>query len=130
MASIIEDFEIDADPDTVWAALRDFGALHERLARGFVVDTQLEGDVRTITFFNGMVARERLVGLDDVHRRLAYTVLGGRTEHHHAVAQVFAAGDGRSRFFWTTDVLPDAAADFIRPMMARGAEAMRQTFKA
>jgi hypothetical protein len=29
MASIINEVVIDADPSDVWAALRDFGALHD-----------------------------------------------------------------------------------------------------
>ncbi len=32
-------------------------------------------------------------------------------EHHHASAQVLPAGEGRSRFVWITDVLPDDLAD-------------------
>jgi len=66
MASIIKEVVIDAHPDEVWAALRDFGALHERLAPGFVVDCRLEEPgVRTVTFFNGAEAREILIGIDD-----------------------------------------------------------------
>jgi hypothetical protein len=45
----------------VWASVRDVGALSTRLAPGFVVDTRLEGDVRTVTFANGAVVRERIV---------------------------------------------------------------------
>jgi hypothetical protein len=36
-----------------WAALRDFGALHWRLVRGFVTDTRIDGQDRIVTFFNG-----------------------------------------------------------------------------
>jgi Polyketide cyclase / dehydrase and lipid transport len=56
---------IDASPDDVWAALRDWGALRERLTPGFVTDVQLEGDDRIVTFFDGSVVRETLVDLDD-----------------------------------------------------------------
>src|SRR4051794_8802906 len=59
MASIQKERTIEASPDEVWAALRDWGALHERLVPGFVVDTQLDGEDRIVTFFNGAVARER-----------------------------------------------------------------------
>ena len=58
MGSIRKEFLVDADAATVWAALRDFGAVHQRLAKGFVVDSKLDGDVRTVTFANGMTARE------------------------------------------------------------------------
>jgi len=41
MASIRKEVVINAKPETVWAALRDVGALHTRLVPGFVVDTKL-----------------------------------------------------------------------------------------
>src|ERR671921_946599 len=41
VASILKDIIIEADPDEVWDALRDWGALHRRLAPGFVADTRL-----------------------------------------------------------------------------------------
>jgi len=58
MASIHKDIAIDAHPGDVWAAVRDFGAVHQRLAPGFVIDARLEGDARIVTFHNGTVARE------------------------------------------------------------------------
>src|SRR4029077_11862942 len=72
MASIHKDIPIDAHPDDVWAAVRDFGAVHRRLAPGFVIDARLEGDARIVTFHNGTVAREVLVDCDDARRRLVY----------------------------------------------------------
>src|SRR2546428_12471359 len=60
MASIHKDILIDANPNDVWDALRDFGALHTRLVPGFVTDTKLDGDARIVTFANGTVAREIL----------------------------------------------------------------------
>ena len=39
MASIRKEILIDAPTEHVWAAIRDVGAVHERLAPGFVVDT-------------------------------------------------------------------------------------------
>jgi hypothetical protein len=132
MATIIEEVLIDARPDDVWAALRDFGALHERLVPGFVVDCRLDGDdARVIRFFNGAVAREVLVGVDDDARRLAYSVVAGPlgSTHHNASAQVLAEADGRSRFVWITDVLPDAVAPVIRELMGRGIGVVRQTLE-
>ncbi len=40
MASIHKDIPLDARPDDVWAAVRDFGAVHRRLVPGFVLDTR------------------------------------------------------------------------------------------
>ena len=42
MASISKDIYIDSPASQVWAAIADTGAVHEKLARGFVTDTVLE----------------------------------------------------------------------------------------
>ena len=94
MASIHKDILIDASPDDVWDAVRDFGALHTRLVPGFVTDTKLDGDARIVTFANGTVAREMLVDCDDTRRRLVYAIVSERIKQHSASAQVFADGDG------------------------------------
>ena len=61
MASIRKEVLIEAPPGDVWAAVRDVGAVHQRLARGFVVETKLDGDARIVTFANGFVVREMIV---------------------------------------------------------------------
>jgi hypothetical protein len=53
MASIRKEILIEASTEHVWAAVRDVGALHQRLVPGFVVDTRLEADARIVTFGNG-----------------------------------------------------------------------------
>ena len=75
MASIRKSLVVTAEPETVWAAIRDVGAIHERLARGFVTATALEDDTRLVTFANGMTVRERIVTIDDERRRLVYAVV-------------------------------------------------------
>jgi carbon monoxide dehydrogenase subunit G len=125
MASIHKSVTVGADPDAAWDALRDFGAVHERVVPGFVIETQLEGDERVVTFFNGARARERLVTIDDEHRRLVYTVLDGSLDlaHHQASVEIVPVDgpDGGSRVVWVTDVLPDDAAPLIESMMDQGA---------
>lgn len=133
MASINKEIRIDAPPDYVWTALRDFGAAHERLVPGFLVDGHLDDDgSRVITFFNGMVLREVLVGVDDTTRRLSYSAVEGPIEstHHNASAQVFEDGSGSSRFVWITDVLPDELAPPIDELMERGIGVIKQTLEA
>src|SRR4051794_7865092 len=100
MASIHKEILIDASPGDVWDALRDWGALHERLAPGFVVDTRLDGDDRTVTFFNGAVVRELLVDLDKEARRLAWSIVDGPYTHHNGSAQVLPDGNSGTRFVW------------------------------
>ena len=126
MASIRKDILIDASPDHVWDALRDFGALHTRLVPGFVTDTRLDGDARIVTFSNGTVAREILVDCDDQRRRLVYAIVNERIKQHSASAQVFAEADGRTRFVWIADVLPNEIAPYMDAQMDQGALAMQK----
>ena len=130
MATIRIEALIDAPADQVWDAVRDYGALHTRLVPGFVVDTTLEGDSRIVTFGNGVVARERIVGIDDNARRFAYGVVSERLSHHGASNQVLEDGEGRCRFIWIADVLPDAATETMEPMMRQGAAVLKATMEA
>jgi hypothetical protein len=128
MASIVKEFSLHANMNAVWDALKDFGALHTRLVPGFVTDTQLDGDVRTVTFANGSVAKEYLVGADDASRRLAYGIAANeRIRHYSASAQVLADGPG-SRFVWTVDVLPNELVPYISAQMDAGVAAMQKAF--
>lgn len=129
MASICKEFVVRAPADLVWDAVRDVGAVHERLAAGFVTDTVLEGDMRTVTFANGFVVRERIVDVSDAHRRLAYAAVGGRTSHHNASLQVLGEEDGLTRLLWITDLLPDDMRAPIAQMMELGAASMAQTLE-
>jgi Polyketide cyclase / dehydrase and lipid transport len=126
MAHIHKERLIRASAEDVWAALRDWGALHERLAPGFVLDTQLDGDDRIVTFFNGTVVRERLIDLDDQDRRLVWSIVDGPYAHHNGAAQVFAAGRGQARFVWVADLLPNELAEPTGQMMERGIDAVQQ----
>jgi hypothetical protein len=126
MASIHKDFPIDAPADGVWDALRDFGALHTRLAPGFVTDCKLDGEARLVTFANGTTARELLVDCDDERRRLVYAVISERVTQHSASAQVIADGEARCRFVWITDVLPHEIAPYVSAQMNAGAAAMQK----
>jgi len=130
MASIHREIQIAARPDQVWDAVRDIGAIHERLAPGFVTDTVLEdgGSARVVTFGNGMVARELIVDRDDAARRLAWSVVGGRMTHHNASLQIFAEGQG-SRAVWIADLLPHELGPVIGGMIAQGLEAMKKTLE-
>jgi carbon monoxide dehydrogenase subunit G len=127
MASIHKDISIDASPNDVWAAVRDFGALHTRLVPGFVLDTRLDGDARIVSFANGTVARELLVDCDDARQRLVYAVIGERVNQHSASVQVFADGDGRSRLVWFVDVLPNEIGPYMNAQMDQAALAMQKT---
>src|SRR5512132_3210334 len=129
MASIRREVSVTAGPAVVWDAIRDVGAVHERLAPGFVVDTKLEEGARLVTFGNGVVARELIVDVDDEARRLAWAVVGGRMTHHNASLQVFADGEGRSRVVWIADLLPNELASYIAGMIEQGMAVMTKTLE-
>ena len=125
---IRHDFVVRAAPDAVWDAVRDVGNVHTRLAAGFVADCALDGDVRTVTFGNGMTVTERIVSIDDDARRLAYSATGGRSDYHHASIEVHPTASG-SHIVWTTDVLPDEVGPAIRSMVEAGSQAVVATLE-
>jgi len=129
MASIHREVIVEAAPDLVWDAIRDVGAIHERLAPGFVVDTKLEPGARIVTFGNGVVARELIVDLDEAARRLAWSVVGGKMTHHNASLQVFADGEERTRVVWIADLLPSELAPYITGMIEQGMAVMKKTLE-
>src|SRR5437899_10712242 len=92
MASIHKDVPIDAHPNDVWAAVRDFGAVHQRLVPGFVLDARLDGNARIVTFANGTAARDLLVDCDDARPRLVSAVTSERAKQHSASVRVTADG--------------------------------------
>jgi hypothetical protein len=132
MASIRKEILIDARPEDVWDAVRDFGAVHERLARGFLTDTKLDGSARVVTFDDGTAAREHLVGIDDEARRLAYAIVESDRGivHYNGSAEVLPHGEDGTRFVWIVDLLPDDFADFIDGRMERGADAIKRTLES
>jgi carbon monoxide dehydrogenase subunit G len=126
MASIHKDILIDANPNDVWDALRDFHAVHQRLVPGFVLDSKADGDARIVTFSNGTVARELLVDCDEARRRLVYAVVTERVKQHSASAQVIPDGDNRSRLVWIVDALPHEIAPYMNAQMDQAALAMQK----
>src|SRR6476646_4020127 len=129
MASIRKERTIEAPPEQVWDALRDWGALHERLVPGFVVDTRLDGEDRIVTFFNGVTVRERLISSSDDDRRLVWSIVEGPYTHHNGAAQVLANDDGTTRLVWIADLLPDELAAPTDESMERGIETVKQTLE-
>jgi hypothetical protein len=106
--------------------------VHTRLVPGFLVAGECSGDERTVTFDDGTVVRERLVGIDDDERRLAYTVTESplHATHHNAYAQVYETGRRQTTFVWVTDVLPHELAAPIAAFMERGITTIKQTLEA
>jgi hypothetical protein len=130
MASIRREISIQAKPEAVWDALRDFGAVHRRVAPGFVVDAAMDGDCRRVTFANGSEAKELLVDRDDQARRLVYAVVDHpRIRQHSASVQVFAEGDADCRLVWIADLSPDEIGVYIGAQMDDAVILMKQALE-
>lgn len=130
MASIRNSFNVNTTAEAAWDAVRDFGAVHTRLAPGFVADARLEGDARILTFANGHIAREMLVDRDDDARRLVYAIPPNeRIGHYNAVLEVFAEADNRCRICWSIDLLPHALQPMIAAQMDLGIAAMQKALR-
>ena len=127
MATIRKDIPLKAPAERVWDVIRDVGAIHTRLAPGFVVDTRIEEGARVVTFANGLVARELIVTIDDEAKRLVYSVVGGAATHHNASFQVIPTADGQTSLVWITDILPDNVATPLGAMVDAGSTVIQRT---
>jgi hypothetical protein len=127
MATIRSELKTRASASDVWSAIRDIGALHTRLAPGFVTDTKLEPGARIVTFVNGTVLREPIVTLDDEARRLVWTHEGGRARHYNAALQVSELAGGLTSVVWTADFLPDDIAGYMSQTIEAGMAAMQRS---
>jgi len=130
MASIRREIQVEAGAEQVWDAIADVGAIHTRLAPGFVVDTRFEDGARIVTFGNGLVARELIVDVDHGSRRLVWSVVGGRPTHHNASLQVLAESERLSRVIWIADLLPDELASPIASLIDQGMAVMKKTLES
>ncbi len=130
MASIRREILVEAPAEGIWEAIRDVGAVHTRLAPGFVVVTLLEDGARIVTFSNGVVARELIVDIDEEARRLVWSVVGRRMTHHNASLQVLADGNRRSRVVWIADLLPNDFKAYVAGLIDQGMAVMKKTLES
>jgi Polyketide cyclase / dehydrase and lipid transport len=129
MGSIRKELLLDVPAAEVWDAVRDYGAVHQRMAPGVLTDTRVEDGARIVTFANGLVLHELIVDLDDAQRRLVWAAVRGRATHHNGVMQVFAEGEARCRLVWTTDFLPNELARDIDGLMELSLQATKKNLE-
>lgn len=128
MVTIVRDVALNLPAGEAWERLREVGKAHELFA-GVLVDGEIDGDVRTVTFANGMVVKEQIVGVDEAQMRVAYSVVDGPFSLHAASMQVVAEGEGASRVVWFSDFKPDALSEMVGPLMAAGLAAMKRNLE-
>ena len=73
MACIRKELLLDARPEDVWSAVRDFGAPHEKLVPGVLVDSRLEPGAQSILKHAACIGH-----------RFNSAILAGVTESNHA----------------------------------------------
>lgn len=129
MATIIRMIDLAADAADVWGRLSDFAGPQEKTFPGVVSHTTFNDGIRTITFANGMSVKERITGVNEQARRIAYGSVESRSEHHNASFQVLAGDGGQGcRVVWTTDILPDTLAPMVKTNMENGLQALSTVF--
>lgn len=130
MATITKSVDVALAPDQVWEAVSDWGHVHRRLCPGVLTDCRVEEGARTVTFANGLVAKELIVAVDHEDRRLVWAVVETQMlNHHNAGMRVLASGQG-SRIVWTADILPHDAAEQVASFMDLGCSAMKTTLES
>lgn len=130
MATVIREIVIDAAAERVWDAIGDFAGGPMRTSPGaFVGCTLEEPGVRALTFADGKVVRERLIGRDDQARRIVWAWIDPGVAHDNTSMQVFDEGGDRSRVVWIHDTMPDdlsgwlaSAMDDLVPVLKRALE--------
>ena len=130
MASIRKERTIEVSPEQAWAALGDWAAPHERLVPGFLTATEIDGEDRIVTFFNGAVPASGWSSATRSERRLVWSIVDGPYTHHNGAAQVIANDDGTTQFVWIADLLPNEIAEMTGEMMERGVENVKQALEA
>jgi len=129
MATLRKELELGAPAARVWEALADFHAVDRRVAPGFVIRSQPDGDARIVTFSNGTDARELLVSSDDSKRRLVYAIANERLRHYNAAVQIVGEREDRCRFTWTVDFLPNELANYIASQMYLALKVIKPTLE-
>ena len=130
MASIHKQVTVAVGADNAWTALRRVGDAHKLFAP-VLVDARLEGDIRIVTFANGMVLHERILDVNDDRRRVAYAAMDAPgTTYHHASMQIVDDGPGRCQFVWVTDFHPPEVGASISPLIEHGANALKTNLEA
>ena len=127
MATVRKAVTIARSADEVWDAVSDVGELHTRVAPQVVANTTLEagGEVRIVTFGNGVVLKELIISNDPSARRLAWSAQSDQWQHHNASLQIFPLSDERCEAVWTADVLPHAAGALMKQFLTMGLDAMK-----
>jgi len=128
MTTLRKEIIIEISADNAWSRLRDVQKTHELFA-GVLVDSRVNGDIRTVIFANGMEVDERIMSIDDDLRRIAYAVQSDQFAEHAASMEIASVNKQQCRFIWISDFLPDANATLVAPLMEQGCAALKKVLE-
>lgn len=126
MAKELLETLIDADPDTVWATVGDFGGI-DKFFPG-VESCRLEGDDRLISM-GPMEIRERQYSRDEANKTYTYGIADMPGVEHRATVTVHQAATGPgSRVTWEYEVEPEAMGAVMHDTYTKALEALKAHF--
>jgi carbon monoxide dehydrogenase subunit G len=114
--------DIDGSADAVWAVIGDFGGIGGWMPG--IESCRVEGEDRVLETM-GMTITERLVGRDDEHRTLTYSIIDGApVETHQGIVTVTPDGEG-SHVTWNVDATPDEMAELLTTIYQGSLDALK-----
>ena len=115
--------DIDRGPDTVWAAIGDFGGIGDWMPG--IESCRVEGENRILAMM-GMEITEHLVSKDDAERVLVYSIVDRvPVQRHQGTITVTASQDG-SHVTWHVDAAPDDMAQMMGGLYQQALEALKK----
>lgn len=127
MATVHREIPIDTTIDAAWEKLADLGSVHRMLS--LLDDASLDGDKRICGLAGGGELDELILSVDDERHRVAYAIVGSPLDlEFHAASMSLVSDSESTRFVWTTDLKPDAAADQINGLIDSETDNIRAFF--
>lgn len=125
MVAIVKEISLPLSTDALWDKVARVGEIHQFMP--MITDCRLDGDQRFCTLGDGAELEERVLSIDNAHRRVGYTITKAPFpfEFHSASMQVTADGDG-ARLTWITDVKPDDLAGQLGPMFDQALQGLKE----
>lgn len=126
MATIRREVRFRHPAAAVWEVIADVGDLASWFPG--LVDSSVDGDVRTVTLGSGISLPERLITKDPLQRRLQYRIEAGPVRDHLATLDVIDLDDGTCLAVYSTDAEPDVMALVIGAACGEALVELRRQF--
>ena len=125
MANITKTIPVGVSAEQAWAKISEVGAVDKLI--DLIATCSVEGDIRLCTLADGQEIKERIISVDDIAKRLVYTVTDGPIplDFHCSSVQVLEEAT-KTSVVWTVDVKPDEVAVPLSSMMDSAAHSMSE----